>query len=132
MARRHRLTVADLKRYTGVIDEQLDLQISDDNLGEIAKEISDFESIAEKLELKAGDIATAKASPYMEYTQRTMIILKKWKSKHGRFATYRWLVNVALKLEQGQLADEICKLCTSKIYNYTVSQHEWIPLANLY
>lgn len=117
MARR-RLTIADLKRYTGVINEQLDLPISDNNLSEIAKEISDFEMIAEKLELKAGDIATAKASPFMEYTQRTMIILKKWKSKHGRLATYRWLVNVALKLEQGQLADEICKLCASKICCY--------------
>ena len=106
----------NLKKRTHVTDEQLD-QVLDDNVDFdiLSGKIINYRSYRPYLGLSETEVLEIEQNPHLAYSRRLKVahVLKKWHSKNPSKATYRALVEVALKIEEGKDAEEICKLCAA-------------------
>ena len=98
-----------LELLKDVPPEKLDEPCKDEHLCEIALSITDWQSIAPFLGL-----TEAEESDIEKNCDKAMIqkikMLRKWREKFGRQATYRKLANVFTKLKHAGLVEELCDL----------------------
>ena len=91
--------------------EKRNKRISDDHLREIAlfKTLTNWRTVATYLGLDKNDLDDIKREEDDE-KMRKLNALEKWKGKFGSKATYRKLVEVLLKLEKTDAAEDVCHL----------------------
>ena len=101
----------ELLKKTEIHPEKLNGRISDDDLREIAlfKTLTNWRTVATYLGLDKNDLDAIKQEEDDEQ-MRKLNALKKWKGKFGSKATYRKLVDVLLKLEKTDAAEDVCHL----------------------
>ena len=101
----------ELLKKTEIHPEKLNGRISDDDLREIAlfKTLTNWRTVATYLGLDKNDLDAIKQEEDDEQ-MRKLNALEKWKGKFGSKATYRKLVEVLLKLEKTDAAEEVCHL----------------------
>ena len=87
----------------------LDQPCKDEHLCEIALSITDWQSIAPFLGLTEVEESDIKKNYDNTLTQKIKM-LRKWREKFGRQATYRKLARVFTKLNHADLVEEVCDL----------------------
>ncbi len=93
----------------GVSRGKLGRPCTDTHLCEIAPHVTNWKSIAPFLSLSKAEIAAIARDKGKAETQQNAM-LRKWKEKCGRKATYRRLTRVFYKHQRADLVDVICKL----------------------
>ena len=108
------VTLDELLKKTEIHPEKLNRRISDDDLREIAlfKTLTNWRTVATYLGLDKNDLDAIKREEDDEQ-MRKLNALEKWKGKFGSKATYRKLVDVLLKLEKTDAAEDVCHLLKS-------------------
>ena len=101
-------------RRTGISDEQLDQECDDELLKELSQHIVDYRKYGPRLGLSDADIRTFECDPTMYFSIKliTAAVFMEWHARKGLKATYRVLVEIALKLEDGTGAEKICQMGT--------------------
>ena len=89
--------------------EKLDQPCRDDHLSEIALSITRWKSIAPFLGLTKAEEENIEKDCGENETQK-IGMLRKWRERFGRKATYRKLTKVFFKLERVDLVEEVCEL----------------------
>ena len=109
------ITLDELLKKTEIHPETLNGRISDDDLREIAlfKTLTNWRTVATYLGLDKNDLDAIKREEDDEQ-MRKLNALEKWKGKFGSKATYRKLVDVLLKLEKTDAAEDVCHLLKGK------------------
>ena len=102
-------SIDKLKEDTGVTEEQLSRQISDDSLIEIARRMSNWRGYATVLKLEPGRIQHIINQSEDAYWLKAHEVLKAWKAANVFEATYRNLVRVALGENDSAFAKAICQ-----------------------
>ena len=105
------ITLDELLKKTEIHPETLNGRISDDHLREIAlfKTLTNWRTVVTYLGLDKNDLDAIKREEDDEQMKK-LNALEKWKGKFGSKATYRKLVDVLLKLEKTDAAEEVCHL----------------------
>ena len=95
---------------TGVTDEQLNQECENELLEELSQHIVEYRKYGPRLGLSDADIRTFERDPTMYYSIKliTAAVFKEWHRVKESRATYRALVEIALKLEDGIGAEKIC------------------------
>ncbi len=93
----------------GVPPGKLGRPCTDIHLCEIALHVTDWKLIAPFLGLSQAEIEAITMNEGKAETQRSAM-LRKWREKSGRKATYRRLTKVFYKQQRADLVDVICKL----------------------
>ena len=109
-----RVSVQDLKTHTGVTDTQLALQCTDEHLNQLAPKVPNWFTLAVTLGLEEYQRNAIKVNLDLEYLYKTIEVLKVWKKKMGREATYLRLVRGCLEMSNALLAGDVCTLAKSK------------------
>ena len=105
------VTIDLLKEHTGVTDEQLCSVCSNEHLNKIADDIENYLQYAHALGLKDRQIAEIRTNVGLTFLLKTQKVLSMWKNDNIFTATYQRLVEAALLLGHGTLAEKICQLC---------------------
>ena len=107
------ITLDRLKELTGVTNEQLDKECEEIHLEQLAQSIVEYRKYGSRLGLTRADIREIEQQPALVFSMKdkTAAVFKEWHRRSPSHATYRALVEVALKLEDGSSAIKICKLC---------------------
>ena len=92
--------------------EKLDQPCRDDHLSEIALSITRWKSIVPFLGLTKAEEENIEKDCAANETQKIGMV-RKWREKYGKKATYRKLANVFFKLERVDLVEEVCELLHS-------------------
>ena len=88
--------------------KKLEKPCKDKHLSELALSITDWKSIAPFLGLTEAE--ESEIEDCKKVRTQKIKMLRKWRSKLGKKATYRNLVEVLLKLEETDLAEKLCGL----------------------
>ena len=106
------ISLENLKTRTGVTDEHLDQECDDEQLKELSQHIVDYRKYGPRLGLADADIRTFERDPTMYFSIKliTAAVFMEWHERKGVKATYRVLVGIALKLEDGTGAEKICQM----------------------
>ena len=109
------ISLENLMKRTKVTNEQLDKEVDNLHLNDLSEHIVDYKKYGPRLGLSDADIKTFERDHTISYSIKliTAAVFKEWHRKRVSEATYRELVEVALKLEDGTGAEEICKLSAS-------------------
>ena len=99
-----------------VTDEQLDKECEDEDLEYFGRTIVGYMEYAYTLRLSQADIEEINGDINIAHSTKLKLaaVFKKWKSNckaDSLPATYQSLLKVALTLEDGNGAEEICKKC---------------------
>ena len=102
-----------------VIDGQLDRECEDEDLDHFGHTIAGYKKYVNQLGLTQAEIDSLDYNLSMAFDTQLKLAaaLKRWKSKckaKSLPATYRSLLKVALKLDDGNAAEEICKTCRTR------------------
>ena len=89
--------------------EKLNEPCKDEHLNELALSIKDWPSIAPFLGLTEAEESAIK-NDHNKTRKQTIEMLRKWRNKFGRKATYRKLAEALLKLEEAGLVERLCDL----------------------
>ena len=98
-----------LELLKDVPPEKLDEPCKDEHLCEMALYITDWQSIAPFLGLTEAEESDIEKN-YDKAMVQKIKMLRKWREKLGRQATYRKLANVFTKLKHANLVEELCDL----------------------
>ena len=110
------MTVEDLKRRTGVSDGQLDTEIIEYDLPDLAGCFDEVEIYLYKLNLTPGQQTDVKDLAYRRGTMVAMTeALKLWRQPNPFAATFRTLVESIRSLKRGDVAVKICTYVTENI-----------------
>ena len=96
-----------------VTSAKLDQPCRDECLCELALSIINWQSIAPFLGLTEVEEKEISFLYPNELRRQTVAMLQKWKSKHGKKATYKRLARVFWKLSLTNMVEEICELLNS-------------------
>ena len=107
------IILENLKRQTGVTDEQLNKEVNDLDLDDLSEHIVEYRKYGQRLHLSEADVKSIERDPRLFHSVKliTAEVFKEWHRKLSFEATYRELVEVALKLEDGIAAKKICEVC---------------------
>ena len=112
------LTISVLKKEFKVNDCQLDSNINEIELPELAACFDNTDDYLEKLELSPGqqtDVSEEKAKTRLNRTQAGMkLALRYWLNKKQLQATFRALLLILLSLLKGDVAVQVCKYLSDK------------------
>ena len=115
------LTIEDLKRRTGVSDGQLDTEIIEHDLPDLAGCFDEVETYLYRLNLTPGQQTDVKDLAYRKSTMVAMTeALKLWRQPNPFAATFRTLLKITLSLGRGDVAVRICKYVTEKVKGYVM------------
>ena len=98
-----------LEVLNNVPPEKLDQPCKDEHLCELALSITNWQSIAPFLGLTEVEESDIKKN-YDDAMIQKIKMLRKWREKFGRQATYRKLARVFTKLNHADLVEELCDL----------------------
>ena len=106
-------SLKSLKDHTGVTDRQLDQEVSDDDLDTLSQDIVEYRKYGSRLGLNDADIRDIEQHPAVFYSLKAKAseVFKLWHSRKRYEATYRFLLNVAFQLNDGNAAEKICHIC---------------------
>ena len=107
--------------------EKLDQPCRDEHLCEIALSITRWKSIAPFLGLTKAEEENIEKDCGENETQK-IGMLRKWKERFGRKATYRKLAKVFFKLERVDLVEEVCELLQTE-HSSSSSEEDAPPAA---
>ena len=113
-----KLTVSLLKEKTGITDQQLNQKVEQSLLKKLASFFDSWEKYVESpgLNLKVGQIADIRECASRHGNEMAMYkVLKLWQNRNP-YVTYGTLVEVLVELNEGTLADQICKTGELKIH----------------
>ena len=107
------LTVADLKRRTGISDAQLDTHITNGDIIKLASLFDDVIPYLDKLQLTAGQ-QTDIMDLAIQQGKRTAMAeaLRLWRQLDPFAATFRALLKILLTLRRGDVAVRVCQYIT--------------------
>lgn len=108
------ISLEALKDRTGVTDNQLDKEVDDtEDLATLGHHIVDYRRYGAQLGLGEDDFKEIEQNPVLYFSIRlkAKAVFQEWHRMKGKLATYRGLVDVALKLEDGKAAERICNVC---------------------
>ena len=102
-----------LKRRTEVTDIQLDQRVDVNDLNDFGQHIVDYKKYGPQLGVSDNDIKEIERDPTLFHSlkDKAVAVFKKWHENKAGLATYRALVDVALKLGDGIGAERICMAC---------------------
>ena len=96
-----------------VLPAKLNQPCRDECLCELALSITNWQSIAPFLGLTGVEEKEISFLYTNELRRQTVAMLRKWKSKHGKKASYKRLAKVFWKLAFTNMVEEICELLNS-------------------
>ena len=107
------MSISELKRTTGVTDQQLDKEIEDKDFHMLAGQFDTLFGLLEELDLNPADRTNVKRRVDQESIQSGVALaLRLWQSVNPSAATFKALVNILLRLRKGNVTVQICN------YNY--------------
>ncbi len=114
MADRDRLTVDILKQETGITDEQLASKANIAVLRKVVKHFHCYEVYWGEpgLNLSRSQQADVKHCALRGGNEMAMVTALRLWSERNPYVSYRALVETLLELEEGVVADEVCKTGT--------------------
>ena len=105
-------TVNAILTNSGIRDEDLDVECSDEHITQIATKLERWEYVARFLKFSETEIEDILCNNSLREVQR-MKLLKRWKKRFAFNATYRALVETFCKCELMELAEYVCSLLKS-------------------
>ncbi len=112
-----RVTLQELVEQYNLTDEQLNSEIEVPDTPELALCFDDVELYSSAMGLAIAEQADVNQS---RGTQAAMMkCLQIWKQHNPSQATYRALLDIALRLGKGDTAHQICQQLTQRKYMYT-------------
>ncbi len=113
----NRVTLQDLIRRYNLTDVQLNSEIVDSDTPKMALCFDDVEIYSNVMGLAPAEQANVNMLYHREGTQTAIMkCLKIWKQHDSSRATYRALLDIALSLEKGDTAHQICRQLTQRKY----------------
>ena len=105
-----RLNINDLKKQTGVSDNQLGQECQEKHLKKITQDVENYLQFASKFDLPRDVLADIKTDNKLLFGQRTEKVFLWWRKNSGN-PTYLTFVQACLELGQGDIARKMCKMC---------------------
>ena len=110
------IKISLLKQRLDVTDKQLNRECEDEDLNHFGQNIAGYMEYATGLGLTQAEIGNLDGNVNIAHSTQLKLAaaFKLWKSKHKADSlpvTYRSLLKVALKLKDGNGAEEICRTC---------------------
>ena len=102
----------------GLISENIDKEVSDDDILEIYRQLEKWETVAIHLGLSQADIEVIEGKAVRDVELKRYYMLQKWKSKGiaaGTAVSYRVLIQALLKCECSSSASFVCELITNVV-----------------
>ena len=112
----NRVALQELMRRYKLTDEQLNREIVDSDTPVMALNFDDVEMYSTAMGLAIAKQADVKESRGNQAAM--MKCLQVWKERDPFQATYRALLDIALRLGKGETADKICQQLTQRKYMY--------------
>ncbi len=110
------LTLADLKRRTGVSDSQLGTEVIEHDLTNLAACFDNVDAYLSKLGLLPGQQTDIKDLALRRSTQIAMAeALKLWRAPNPFVATFRALLIILLDLKRGDVAVRVCQYIVDRV-----------------
>ena len=114
------MSIEILKNETELSDEQLDAEIEERDLSDVAAFFDNTEDYVEKLDLSPGQQTDVRTQAFVNGTQTGIkIALRHWRNKNSLKATFRALLLILLSLLKGDVAVQVCKYLSQrcKLFN---------------
>ena len=109
------MTISQLKKELRVTDEQLNLELVEADLPDIAALFDNTHEYVEKLGLTQGQQTDVKEKTFVHDTQTGMkLALKYWSRRNPYEATYKALLLILLSLKKGTIIVSVCEYLSSK------------------
>ena len=102
----------EVMRRNGVTAEQLCRKFDTVDFDRLSEKTVEYQKYGPRLHLSDPDIKEIEHNT-KSLKVITAAVFKKWYTKNPSKATYRALLKVAVDLKDGEVADEICKLCAA-------------------
>ena len=110
------LTLAALKSSTGVSDTQLDTEVIEHDLYNLAACFDNVDTYILKLGLLPGQQTDIKDLAFRQSTQVAMAeALKLWRAPNPLVATFRALLIILLDLKRGDVAVRVCQYIAHRV-----------------
>ena len=102
-------------RRNGVTPKQLSRKFDSVDFDRLSMKTVNYQQYGSLLYLSNEDIKEIAQNPHFYNSLKviTAAVFKKWYTKNPSNATYYALLEVAIDLEDGKVADEICRLCVT-------------------
>ena len=114
------MSIEILEKKTEISDEQLDAEIEERDLSDVAAFFDNTEDYLEKLELSPGQQTDVRTQAFVNGTHTGMkLALRLWRNKNPLKATFRALLLILLSLSKGDVAVQVCKYLSQrcKLFN---------------
>ncbi len=113
-----RITVEDLKKETGVTDDQLNQRCTLKHLRDITPSVGNYLKFASHFNLPPGVLAGINANLNLSFKQKTETVFLWWQANIQN-ATYLSFVQACLDptVSEGAVARKMCRLCAGKNFN---------------
>ena len=109
------MSISELKRITGVTDQQLNKEIEDKDFHMLGSHFDTVFGLLEELHLNLADRANVKRRVDQESIQSGVAYaLRLWQRVNPSIATFKALVSIFLRLRKGDIAIQICKYSLNK------------------
>ena len=104
--------LVDLCKRYNLSDEDIDKEVSNEHIGEIYRQLENWEQVAHHLGLSGPDIEAIECKAGRNVELMRLYTLRKWKSKKRLDGTvvYRVLLKALLKSGSLNSAAQVCKL----------------------
>ena len=100
--------MAELMKYTGVTEVELNQQCSEEIFKQIAENVANWRSYAEELSLTPQETEQIRTDANLDVRLKVISVFKQWRKSQAFKATYRRLVEACLNLRDSITAQEIC------------------------
>ena len=110
--------IDDLCTMFELSSEDIDKEVSDDDILEIYRQLEKWKEVAIHLGLTGADIEVIEGKAVLDVELKRFLMLQKWKSKGmatGTAVTYRVLIQTLLKCECSSSAVSVCNLLTNVV-----------------
>ena len=104
------LTLDQLLCHTGITEERIDQECTNDNLSKIAPHLTNWLKYGKALRLTDLEIQEIHTNLLLDATMKAHKVLQRWHQANSFQATYRRLIEVCLEHRDVIVAKEICKL----------------------
>ena len=109
------LSVEYFKKTMKVNDEQLDTEVEEADLPELAHCFDNTEDYVEKFQLTSGQQTDVRNQSFVNGSHAGMkVALKYWRNKNPIKATFRALLLILLTILKGDVAVQVCKYLSDK------------------
>ena len=114
------MTIEELKERTKVTDSQLDSEIEETNMIDLAAHFDNVDTYAVQLGLSPAEQSDVRIAQLANGTQVAMDkALRLWRQHNPGAATYRALVVMLLRMGKEALAVDVCQSAVTAIPNAT-------------